>query len=48
MELSEYCFNMCVTLKTAIQGKDADDLSEPARMGLKELERYIDYPSPVC
>ena len=42
MELSEYCFNMCETLKTAIQGKDVDDLSESERMAFKELERCID------
>ena len=42
MELSEYYFNMCETLKTAIQGKDVDNLSESERMALKELERCID------
>ena len=42
MELSEYCFNMCETLKTAIQGRDVDDLSESERMAFKELERCID------
>ena len=47
VELSEFCSNMCETLKTAMQGKGGDDLSEPASMGLKELERYIDYPSPT-
>jgi len=38
VQLSEYCFNMCEALKTAIQGMD---LSESMRMKLKELERFV-------
>lgn len=42
VQLSEYCFNMCETLETAIQGKKADDLGESVKVALKDLERYAD------
>ena len=42
VQLSEYCFNMCETVKTAIRGKGIGDLSESVRTALKELERCVD------
>lgn len=41
-QLSKYCFDVCVALGTAIQGKSAGGLSEPAGMALADLERYVD------
>ena len=41
VQLSEYCFDACEALNTAIQGKNADDLNESAKMALKDLERCI-------
>jgi len=43
VQLCSYLCNVCLALKTATQGKDADDLSESERMGLKDLERCVDY-----
>jgi hypothetical protein len=42
VQLSEYCFNVCETLKTAIQGRNADDLNGPVRAILEDLERCVD------
>jgi len=42
VELSEYCFDVCEVLKTAIHGKKEDDLSEPVRMALEDLGRCVD------
>jgi len=44
LQLSEYCFNVCGAVKTAIQGMNAGDLSESVRMALalRDLERYAD------
>jgi hypothetical protein len=44
VELSEYCFSLCEALKTAIQGKNADDLNESVRMALEDSERCVDWP----
>ena len=41
LQLSEYCFNICVTLETAIRGKNMGDLSKYSRMALEDLERYV-------
>jgi hypothetical protein len=41
MQLSEHCFGICETLKTAIQGKNADDLNESVRTALEDLERCV-------
>ena len=41
VQLSEYCFNVCEVLKTVIQGKNTDDLDEPVRMALGEMERCV-------
>ena len=41
LELSEYCFNICEVLKTAIQGKNVDDLDESVRKTLENLERWV-------
>lgn len=42
VELSDYCFNVCEVLKTAIQGKSVDNLDEPVRKALEDLERCVD------
>ena len=42
VQLSKYCFDVCVALETAIQGKGAGHLSEPARIAFADLERYVD------
>lgn len=45
VQLSKYCFNMCQTLKTAIQGVNADDPNNnPVRVALKEVEWCVDWP----
>lgn len=46
VQLSEYLFNVCEVVKTAIQGKNADDPNESVKKALENLERYIDYPWP--
>lgn len=46
VQLSEYCFNVCEALKTAIQGKGVEDLSESVRVALKDSERCVDQPYP--
>jgi hypothetical protein len=46
VQLSEYCFNACETLKTAISGKDAEHLNEAVASALEDLNRYVDQPSP--
>ena len=42
LKLSEYCFNVCDVLKTAIQGKGVDDLNKSVRTALGGLERCVD------
>jgi hypothetical protein len=42
VQLSEYCFTTCETLKTAISGKNADDLGEFVIPALEDLKRYSD------
>ena len=39
VQLSEYCFNVCEVLKTAVQGRNADSLDESVRVALEDLER---------
>jgi len=39
--LSEYCFNVCQTLETTIQGMGADDLNESVRTGLEDMGRCV-------
>ena len=46
VKLSEYCFDVCSVLETAIRGKKADDLSGPVRTALEDLERCVDQPQP--
>lgn len=41
VRLSEYCFNVCGTLKTITHGKNTDDFSEPTRIALWDLERCV-------
>lgn len=47
VQLSEYCFNVCELLKTAIEGKNADDLAESERKALEDLERSVS-PGLLC
>ena len=44
IQLSEYCFNVCVIVETAIQGKNVGDLNEYVRMALEALERCVGQP----
>ena len=39
VRLSEYCFNICLALETAIQGKGAGGLNKYRKMALEDLER---------
>ena len=41
-QLSEDCFSVCEALKTAIQGKNADDLNESVKMALEDSKRCVD------
>jgi hypothetical protein len=41
VQLSEYCFDVCETLRNAISGKNAGNLVEFERMVVEYLERYI-------
>ena len=43
MQLSEYCFNVCDVLKTAIQGRETDSLDESVVVALEDLERWADW-----
>ena len=43
VQLSEYCFNVCETLKNTIKGKNLSDLSEPEKIVVDDLERCVDY-----
>lgn len=47
MQLSEYCFHVCGTLKGALQGKNPGDLSEFEKMATWNLERCIGQPLPL-
>jgi len=40
-KLSEFCFGMCGTLNTAIQGRNADELSDTMKVALMEIERCV-------
>jgi len=42
VQLSEYCFDVCEVLKTAVQGRNVDSLSESVRAALEDLERCVD------
>jgi hypothetical protein len=41
-QLSEGCFSICEVLKTAIQGKNADDLNESVKTALEDSKRCAD------
>ena len=43
VQLSEYCFNACETLKTAIPG---DYLNESVKTALDDLNRCVNQPPP--
>ena len=42
-KLSEFCFEMCETLKIAIQGRNADEFSKSMKVALAEIERCVHY-----
>jgi hypothetical protein len=44
VQLSEDCFSVCEALKTAIQGKDVDYLSESVKMAFEDSKRCVDWP----
>jgi hypothetical protein len=45
-QLSEGCFSICEALKTAVQGKNADDLNESVKMALEDSKRCVDWSWP--
>lgn len=47
MELSDYCFNVCEALNTAIRAKKKGGLNESARVSLEDLARCVDRPHNV-
>ena len=48
IQLAEYLFELCESLKTATQGKNTDELSGSMRVGLKEIERWVGSPCLLC
>ena len=42
VQLSRYCFNVCMALDTAIQGTDVDNLNKSVKVALEDLERCAD------
>jgi len=44
VQLSRYCFNVCMALDTAIQGTNADNLNKSVKAALEGLERCVDCP----
>lgn len=46
VELSKHCFDICETLKTVINERNTDELSELVRMTLKEIEMFIYFLLP--
>ena len=48
IQLAEYLFDMCESLKAATQGKNTDELSGSMRVGLKEIERCVGSPRLLC
>jgi len=46
VQLSEYCFNVCEVLKTAIQERDG--LDESVSVALGDLERWVNWSRSVC
>ena len=46
VQLSEYCFGLCDSLETAIQGKVVDDPGGHVRTSLGSLERCVCWPQP--
>lgn len=42
VQLSEYCFSVCETLKDGIQRRNIGDLSESEKVGMGDLERFAD------
>lgn len=47
MQLSDHCFNVCEALKTAIREENMDDLSEPVRIALEDLGRFVGLHWPI-
>ena len=39
VQICDYCFNVCETLNTTVQGENADDLNESVRVKLEDLGR---------
>ena len=48
VQLSEYCFNVCEVLKTAIQGRNTDSLDESVKAALVDLERCVGWSCSAC
>jgi hypothetical protein len=46
LQLSEYCFSLCEALKTAVQGKNADDLNGSVRSALEGSKMYVNWTWP--
>ena len=45
IQLTEYCFSMCEALKTAICGREVDDLPKSVKAALKDAERCVCVPN---
>lgn len=44
MQLSDYCFSVCETLRTVIPESDLGELDESGKVGMECLERCVDQP----
>lgn len=47
VQLADYCFNVCWTLKTAIGVESEGDLDESGRIALNDLQKCVDWPSTL-
>lgn len=42
VQLSEYCFNVCEVLRTAVRVKNMSDPNGSMRKAVEDLGRYVD------
>ena len=47
VQLSDYCFNVCESLRVAIQEENINDLNESARTAFEDLERCTGFFSTL-
>ena len=48
IELSDYCFDVCEALDTAVQEKTKDGLNGSAQLGIEDLSRYGGCPGALA